>query len=140
MTSRDAAITVIQRELTAFARRARTRAAQIHPELSLVAYGMLDHIKARGGCRGTDLAAHFLLDKSTVSRQIAVLEQGGLIKRAADPHDQRGQILRPTEEGLRLLERANQRRRAAFEIRVADWHDTELEQLADHLQRYNAAC
>ncbi|MFD3457301.1 MarR family winged helix-turn-helix transcriptional regulator [Streptomyces sp. NPDC058691] len=139
MPARDAAIDVIQRELTAFARRARTRASQIHPELSLVAYGMLDYIEERGGCRVTDLASHFLLDKSTVSRQVAVLERGGLIERGSDPHDQRGQILRPSEQGLRLLAEANERRRLAFARRFADWDDTDLEQLAHHLHRYNAA-
>ncbi|MDX3071063.1 MarR family winged helix-turn-helix transcriptional regulator [Streptomyces sp. NPDC088354] len=139
MPARDTAIDTIQRELTAFARRARTRATQIHPELSLVAYGMLDYMKERGGCRGTDLASHFLLDKSTVSRQIAMLERAGLIARGSDPQDQRGQILRPSEQGLRLLAEANERRRIAFAGRFADWDDTDVQQLADHLQRYNAA-
>lgn len=139
MPARETAIDTIQRELTAFARRARTRATQIHPELSLVAYGMLDYMQERGGCRGTDLATHFLLDKSTVSRQIAVLERGGLLVRASDPHDQRGQILRPSDQGLRLLAEANERRRRAFAGRFADWEDADVQQLADHLQRYNAA-
>src|SRR5262245_55640959 len=99
MPARDRAIDTIQRELTAFARRARTQAAQLHPELSLVTHSLLDHMEKSGGCRGTDLASHFLLDKSTVSRQLAMMEREGLIVRAPAPGgDQRERLLRPSEE------------------------------------------
>ncbi|MGA5701921.1 MarR family winged helix-turn-helix transcriptional regulator [Peterkaempfera bronchialis] len=139
MPSRDVTIDTIQRELTAFARRARTRAAQLHPQLSLVTYSMLDHMVESGGCRATDLAAHFMLDKSTVSRQTAALERLGLIVRDADPGDHRGQILRPSEQGLRLLQEAYEQRRASYEDRLTDWADDDLERLAGYLRRYNAA-
>ncbi|GAA2719644.1 MULTISPECIES: MarR family winged helix-turn-helix transcriptional regulator [Streptomyces] len=139
MPDRDVTLSTIQRELTAFARRARHKAAQIHPELSLVTYSMLDHLEATGGCRGTDLADHFLLDKSTVSRQTAVLERLGLIVREVDPEDRRGQILRPSQDGLRLLAEAHRQRRAIFEDRFTDWDDADLERFARYLQRYNAA-
>ena len=139
MPNRDVTIDTIQRELTAFARRARTKAAQLHPELSLVTYSILDHIKERGGCRSTDLACHFMLDKSTVSRQIAMLDRNGLILREADPEDHRGQILRPSEHGLQLLEHAHEQRRASYTRRFTDWDDDDLERLAGYLERYNAA-
>ncbi|MFI9202211.1 MarR family winged helix-turn-helix transcriptional regulator [Streptomyces sp. NPDC053048] len=138
MPDRDVTISTIQRELTAFARRARHKAAQIHPELSLVTYSMLDHMDASDGCRGTDLAEHFLLDKSTVSRQIAVLDRLGLIVREQDPEDRRGQILRPSDGGLRLLAEAHRQRRAAFEERFTEWDDTDLDRFAGYLLRYNA--
>ncbi|MFJ6211993.1 MarR family winged helix-turn-helix transcriptional regulator [Streptomyces sp. NPDC092296] len=137
MPGRDATIDIIQRELTAFARRARTSAAQVHPELSLVTYSMLDHLKETGGCRATDLAARFLLDKSTVSRQTAMLERLDLIVRETDPDDHRGQILRPSERGLRMLTEAYQQRRLSFTERFTDWADDDLERLAGYLQRYN---
>ncbi|MEV4437885.1 MarR family transcriptional regulator [Streptomyces sp. NPDC049577] len=139
MPDRDVTITTVQRELTAFARRARHKAAQIHPELSLVTYTLLDHMRESGGCRGTDLAEHFLLDKSTVSRQTGVLERLGLIVREPDPDDRRGQILRPSPDGLRLLEEADRQRRTSFEERFTDWDDADLARFADYLRRYNAA-
>jgi DNA-binding MarR family transcriptional regulator len=139
MPERDVTITTIQRELTAFARRARQKAAQIHPELSLVTYTLLDHMSESDGCRGTDLAEHFLLDKSTVSRQIAVLERLGLIVREPDPEDRRGRVLRPSPDGLRLLEEAHRQRRASFEERFTDWDGADLERFAGYLARYNAA-
>ncbi|OIV36332.1 MarR family transcriptional regulator [Mangrovactinospora gilvigrisea] len=137
--NRDDAIEDIQRELTAFARRARTVAAQMHPGLSLVAYSILDMISERGGARGSDLAAHFLLDKSTVSRQVGNLERLGLVERRIDPGDHRGQILLPTEDGARMLADAYRRRKEIFVRRFTDWDDEDLDRLAGYLRRYNAS-
>ncbi|MER7035279.1 MarR family transcriptional regulator, partial [Streptomyces albidoflavus] len=81
---REESLDVIQRELTAFARRARATAARLHPDLPLVSYTLLAHIDYRQGCRATDLAAHYMLDKSTVSRQVAALEKLGLVERHPD--------------------------------------------------------
>lgn len=134
---RDAAIDVIQRELTAFARRARAQAGRLHPQLSLVTYAILDHLRETGGCRGTDLATHFMLDKSTVSRQITALERLGLIERSADPDDQRGQIIRASEAGHQLLESVAAARRTAFRQRLDGWDTADLDRFAAYLARYN---
>ncbi|MFC4909906.1 MarR family winged helix-turn-helix transcriptional regulator [Actinomadura gamaensis] len=80
--TRDDALETIRWELTALARRARAIAGRSHPELSLVAYSLLSHLNDTGGCRAIDLAEYFLLDKSTVSRQVAALERLGLVERA----------------------------------------------------------
>ncbi|MDH6140165.1 MULTISPECIES: MarR family winged helix-turn-helix transcriptional regulator [Kitasatospora] len=139
MSGRDASIETIQRELTAFARRARHKASQLHPELSLVSYSMLDLMHERGGCRAADLAAHFMLDKSTVSRQVGALERIGVIVREVDPDDHRGQILRPSEAGLKLLNEAYQMRRQSFLERFTDWDDDDLAGFARYLVRYGEA-
>jgi DNA-binding MarR family transcriptional regulator len=136
--ARAESIDSIQRELTAVARRARSVTAQIHPGLTLVTYTLLDHLHERGGCRGTDLAAHFLLDKSTVSRQISALERLGLVERTADPEDLRGQIIRPSAAGEQLLADVRERRHQAFLSRLADWPDGDLERFASYLTLYNA--
>lgn len=136
--ARAESIDSIQRELTAVARRARSVTAQIHPGLTLVTYTLLDHLHERGGCRGTDLAAHFLLDKSTVSRQISALERLGLVERTADPEDLRGQIIRPSAAGAQLLADVRERRHQAFLNRLADWPDDDLERFASYLTLYNA--
>ncbi|WP_035844594.1 MarR family winged helix-turn-helix transcriptional regulator [Kitasatospora azatica] len=139
MSGRDASIEIIQRELTAFARRARHKASQLHPELSLVTYSMLDLMNERGGCRAADLAAYFMLDKSTVSRQVGALEKLGYLSREADPEDHRGQILRPSDAGLALLRDAHEMRRQSFTERFTDWTDEDVARLAGYLVRYGAA-
>ncbi|MFG3586254.1 MarR family winged helix-turn-helix transcriptional regulator [Streptomyces sp. NPDC047990] len=134
-----AAVETIQREMTAFARRARASAGRMHPELSLVSYTLLGHLEESGGCRATDLAAHYALDKSTVSRQVAVLERTGLIERRIDPDDHRVQVLQLTEAGTRILAQVTESRRVAFRERLADWPAEDLERFAAYLVRYNTA-
>ncbi|MFF3124290.1 MarR family winged helix-turn-helix transcriptional regulator [Streptomyces sp. NPDC057908] len=136
---RQKSLDVIQRELTAFARRARAAAARLHPELPLVSYTLLAHIDDRHGCRATDLAAHYMLDKSTVSRQIGALEKLGLVERHPDPDDHRIQVLHPTEAGTQALASTQASRRSAYQERLADWTADDLAGFAEYLLRYNAA-
>ncbi|MEV5377472.1 MULTISPECIES: MarR family winged helix-turn-helix transcriptional regulator [Streptomyces] len=139
MPDRDASLETIQRELTAFARRARAAAARLHPELSLVSYTLLAHLEEQGGCRATDLAAHYLLDKSTVSRQIAGLERLGFVERRPAPEDQRAQVLHLTARGADTLAQVAANRRDAFRERLGDWDDADLDRFAGYLLRYNAS-
>jgi DNA-binding MarR family transcriptional regulator len=132
------AVETIQREMTVFARRARAAAGRMHPELSLVSYTLLGHLEESGGCRATDLAAHYALDKSTVSRQVAGLERAGLIERRPDAQDHRVQVLHLTDTGRHLLAQVTESRRAAFLERLADWPAEDLSRFADYLVRYNA--
>ena len=132
------AVETIQREMTVFARRARASAGRLHPELSLVSYTLLGHLEERDGCRATDLAAHYALDKSTVSRQVAALERVGLVERRQDPEDHRVQVLHLTEAGRHILGQVTVSRRAAVGERLADWSQEDLERFAGYLVRYNA--
>ncbi|MER5612667.1 MarR family winged helix-turn-helix transcriptional regulator [Streptomyces sp. NPDC002215] len=136
---REESLDVIQRELTAFARRARAAAARLHPELPLVSYTLLAHIEDRHGCRATDLASHYMLDKSTVSRQIATLEKMGLVERHPDPDDHRIQVLHPTAAGTQALASTQASRRTAYRERLADWTEEDLARFAEYLLRYNSA-
>ncbi|MFD7917982.1 MarR family winged helix-turn-helix transcriptional regulator [Streptomyces sp. NPDC059740] len=125
--------------MTAFARRARALAARVHPELSLVSYTLLAHLEERQGCRATDLAAYYMLDKSTVSRQVATLESLGFVERRLDPADHRVQVLHPTAKGTEMLANVTASRRRAFHERLSDWDEADLARFADYLSRYNAS-
>ncbi|MEU8033759.1 MarR family winged helix-turn-helix transcriptional regulator [Streptomyces sp. NPDC049099] len=124
--------------MTIFARRARASAGRMHPELSLVSYTLLSHLEEQAGCRATDLAAHYALDKSTVSRQVAALERAGLIERRPDTEDARVQVLHLTQAGREILAQVTCRRRAAFRERLANWPEEDLVRFAAYLERYNA--
>ncbi|MGH4032198.1 MarR family winged helix-turn-helix transcriptional regulator [Actinomycetota bacterium Odt1-20B] len=139
MAERDESIEIIQREMTAFARRARATAARMHPELSLVSFTLLSHLEYQGGCRATDLAAHYTLDKSTISRQVGALEKAGLVERRLDPTDHRVHVLHLTERGIEVLGQVTAARRVAFRERLADWGGPDLERFAEYLLRYNRA-
>ncbi|MET7289011.1 MarR family transcriptional regulator [Streptomyces sp. NPDC005573] len=138
-TAAQSAVETIQREMTAFARRARAVAARMHPELSLVSYTLLGHLEQSGGCRATDLAAHYALDKSTVSRQVTALERAGLIERRLDREDHRVQVLQLTDAGKGILAQVTRSRRAMLQERLADWSEEDLTRFAAYLERYNAA-
>ncbi|WP_330456035.1 MarR family transcriptional regulator [Streptomyces sp. NBC_00820] len=138
MTVAQTAVETIQREMTTFARRARAVAARMHPELSLVSYTLLGHLEQSGGCRATDLAAHYALDKSTVSRQVGALERAGLIERRLDPEDHRVQVLHLTEAGEEILAQVTRNRRTVLQKRLADWPEEDLVRFAAYLERYNA--
>ncbi|WP_189184580.1 MarR family winged helix-turn-helix transcriptional regulator [Streptomyces albiflavescens] len=125
--------------MTAFARRARATAGRMHPELSLVSYTLLGHLEECGGCRATDLASHYALDKSTVSRQVAALQRAGLIERRLDPDDHRVQVLHLTEAGTRILAQVTESRRDAFRERLSGWPEEDLERFAAYLVHYNTA-
>ncbi|WAU81568.1 MarR family winged helix-turn-helix transcriptional regulator [Streptomyces sp. Qhu-G9] len=139
MTAADVAIETIHHEMTAFARRARASAGRLHPELSLVSYTLLGHLEESGGCRATDLAAHYALDKSTVSRQVSALEAAELVERRSDPQDQRVQVLHLTPAGREILAQVTASRRVAFRERLAGWPEDDLRQFAGYLRRYNAS-
>ncbi|MGW3244753.1 MarR family winged helix-turn-helix transcriptional regulator [Streptomyces sp. NPDC001070] len=136
---KDASIETIHREMVAFARRARAAAARMHPQLSLVAYTLLTYMSDRPDCRATDLAQAFLLDKSTVSRQVAALERLGFVERRTDPCDHRVQVLLPTAAGAAVLAEATRAARRSVRGRLADWEDADLERFAAYLTRYNEA-
>ncbi|KOG43604.1 MarR family transcriptional regulator [Streptomyces resistomycificus] len=137
MKATETAVETIQREMTAFARRARASAGRLHPELSLVSYTLLGHLEEVDGCRATDLAAHYALDKSTVSRQVTALERAGLVVRRQDPEDHRVHVLGLTEAGRSILAQVTDRRRAAVLERLEDWAAEDLERFAGYLVRYN---
>ncbi|NJP43046.1 MarR family winged helix-turn-helix transcriptional regulator [Actinacidiphila epipremni] len=138
MAARESSLDVVQRELTAFARRARATAARMHPELSLVSYTILSHLEERQGCRATDLAAHYMLDKSTVSRQVAALEKMGFIERRVDESDHRVQLLHLAPGGEEILASARSSRQESIQARLADWDPEDLARFASYLVRYNA--
>ena len=137
---REESLDVIQRELTAFARRARAAAARLHPELPLVSYTLLAHIDDRHGCRATDLAAHYMLDKSTVSRQIA---HPGEARPGGAPPGPRGPPHpgAASHRGRDPRPRLDARPAAARPIqeRLAEWTADDLARFADYLLRYNAS-
>ncbi len=135
-------VAALERELTVLLRRARAYSGElartVHPDLEASAYGLLMHV-VDGGARATDLADYFGIDKSTVSRQVRLLEQLGLLSREPDPEDLRALRLVPTPEGVRRLSAARDARRRRVEERLDGWRPDDVQALAALLARYNTA-
>jgi DNA-binding MarR family transcriptional regulator len=126
----------VYRELAVFSRRARALGSRVHPDLSLVAYTLLAHISTGPGVRATDLARHYNLDKSTVSRQLATLDELGMIAREGG--GRAGQDIVLTPKGEQTLAAANDSMREAVTARLAGWSSEELERFAGYLELFNA--
>ncbi|MWV47021.1 MarR family transcriptional regulator [Paenibacillus sp. HJL G12] len=83
------------------------------------------------------LADHLLLNLSTASRQVAVLEGKSYIRRYPDTNNGRISLVEITPEGLEMLHKVQKARYDAYEEMLADWSPEELEQLKSNLTRLN---
>ena len=135
--ARDAAIEDLYQGLTTLARRARDVGDNVHPGLSLVAYTLLTQVDATPGMRAADLAAHFCLDKSTLSRQLEQLIAAGLLRRDGERPGRRGYVLALTAAGRRHLDAAAQAVRCRLAERLADWDDRDIAAFAQLVTRFN---
>ena len=139
-SSRAALLDTIFEEINILTRRGTARARRLAAPLSYVEHSLLQFIGATPGCRATDIASSFHLNRSTVSRQIAGLLEQGLVEYAprGDDAHHRGRELQLTEAGKsRLSSARGEQRKASFE-RLSDWSDEELKLFAQLLDRYNS--
>jgi DNA-binding MarR family transcriptional regulator len=141
VTSEDETFGAIEHELCTLLRRARAISSemgrQVHPDLDPEAYGLLVGIHDHGRARASDLADHFGLGKATVSRQLKVLAELGLIERGPDPADGRAYVLVLTARGRQRLEAARSARRERWHAKLGRWPIEDVRTLADMLARFN---
>lgn len=128
----------IMSELVDLSRRGRATTQRLHPDLSHVGYTMLSQLQARGSASAAELGQLSGLNKSTISRQLADLQRGGLIVRELDPADSRVQRIRPSARGSELLAEADASLSIEVQHRTQGWTPEELATFADLLGRYNA--
>lgn len=133
---RTPSIARIQDGLTTISRRGAARARQSYASLSLVDQSLVTYIGANPGCRNVDISAHFQLNKSTVSRQVAALVGLGLVEVRGSTA--RGQGLALTETGEDLRRKLADEVLAALTERLASWSEDDLRTFAQMLERFNA--
>lgn len=134
---RDTSIARVQRELTTIARRGTARIRRENQALSEVDRSLLAYIQSRPGCRAVEIAAHFRLNRSTVSRQLATLQEHGFIAHRPIPGAGRGVALQLTAEGERALSSVAATLHDALTERFSGWSEREIDQFARLLERYN---
>ena len=135
--ARDAALDDLYLGLTTLARRARDVGDELHPGLSLVDYTLLTQIDVTPGMRAADLAAHFCLDKSTLSRQLEQLISAGLPRRDEEQPGRRGYALALTAAGRRHLDVAGHAVRDRLTERLTGWDDDDVAAFARLVARFN---
>lgn len=133
----------IEREVRQLLHRVRRTSQEnarlVHPELNPAAYSVLVFVVDREPTRASDVVEHLGVDKGAVSRQVAHLEQLGLVERSCDLVDRRAQTLVLTPEGKVRFAAVVERRRSDFAGRLSKWSAEDLAKFADQLGRYNAS-
>ncbi|ONI72931.1 MarR family transcriptional regulator [Actinosynnema sp. ALI-1.44] len=138
---RESATHALERELSVLFGRARSvslsLAARVHPELDAACYALLLHLGDVGPVRAADVVERTGLDKSTISRQIARLEELDLVERVADPHDGRARLVQLTDVGAQRLETVRTDRRARLHAILDSWPTDEITTFSTLLGKLN---
>ena len=87
------------------------------------------------GISQDQLAEAIYVNKSNVTRQLAQLEQGGLIKRVASSQDRRQLLVYPTERAKALYPRLKEIQRDWNEQLLADFSEEERQALYRMMER-----
>ncbi|MGA8980447.1 MAG: MarR family transcriptional regulator [Pedococcus sp.] len=132
-------------EITRWLRRARSSqhriASDVHPDLDASGYAVLVTVRelaeAGGGARGADISDALGLHKSTMSRNLAVLEELGLIERIPDPLDARARQVGLTTAGSAALERSFEGRRERLRQQLQTWETADIAEFARLLRLLN---
>lgn len=128
----------LERQLALLARRVvKSVALPGETVLERPAYAALGRLVDGGPLRPTVLAALLEVDLSVVSRQLRALQDNGLVQREPDPDDARAMLVRPTPAGLAALEETRRVRRAVLGEALADWSQTDRDDLVRLLTAYN---
>lgn len=101
-------------------------------------YGLLARVGELQPVRLSDLAHVLGVDVSTTSRQVAALEQRGLLSRSADPVDGRAVRLDLTTAGQAYLEKLSQAWHEIVAEALVDWHPDEVAEFAEMIDRFVA--
>lgn len=100
---------------------------------------LLRHLRGTTQMRISDLAEASRLDVSTVSRHVKALEEAGHVARVEDPVDRRASLVRLTDDGAELYDRAMSVRAAALAAAIGDWPDADRSTLLDLVRRLAAS-
>ncbi|WP_243658764.1 MarR family winged helix-turn-helix transcriptional regulator [Tamaricihabitans halophyticus] len=139
--AREEAATAIERELSVLFARARSFslsiAAEVHPELDSAAYALLVRLSDIEPVRAAEVVDKSGLDKSTVSRQIARLEELSLIERVIDPTDGRARLVQLTEAGRERLTAVRARRSQRLRDTFTSWSTADASEFGRLLGKFN---
>jgi DNA-binding MarR family transcriptional regulator len=132
-------IETIEREIGDLARVLEAMQRHRHYPLERAQYLLLRVLEAKGPTPTATLADLLLLDDSTVTRQIASMEEADLVARQPNPNDRRSSLIHATRYGLTVMRKMRRMRLDRIDRLVADWTASERDTLAMLLQKLNGA-
>ncbi|MFF3222625.1 MarR family winged helix-turn-helix transcriptional regulator [Nocardia suismassiliense] len=84
-----------------------------------------------------ELSEAFQLDISTINRQVAAMLKQGLVDRVPDPDGGIARKIQASSKGLEVLAADRRQSREGIGTVVADWDDTDVDQLSRLIARFN---
>lgn len=112
-------------------------ASRFDPDVPPTAFYVLRYVMKHQPCTAGDIVKAMALDKSAVSRQVALLREAGFVDVVPDAADGRVMTLGSTDRAeVRMLE-VRHENRAVFRSHVEGWTDDELAEFAGWLHRFN---
>lgn len=130
-------LTVLERELAQLVRALEAVQRKRAYPLERAQYLLLGVLEREGPQPISSLAWHLLLDDSTVTRQVAVLEAQALIDRQPNPNDGRSTLIRATRRGLRMAEQMRKMRTSRISLLFENWSEKDRCNLAALLEKLN---
>ncbi|MCG8347531.1 MAG: MarR family transcriptional regulator [Chloroflexales bacterium] len=108
--------------------------AEFRPyDLSTPQYAILVHATEEG-MPLSQICKEMLADNSNLTRLVDRLEERGLVRRAADPHDRRVTLVQLTPEGAALSAELRPRHRALVEERMSNLSNEQVAALHNALE------
>ncbi|MFT4202253.1 MarR family winged helix-turn-helix transcriptional regulator [Gordonia sp. (in: high G+C Gram-positive bacteria)] len=135
----DDLIAELENELTEFWRRGRARARErahaVDPRMDPSCYPLLMAVAHRGPIPMSTLVQRLEIEKSTVTRQVDVLERLGLVARLPDPDDARARVVELTADGHRRIGEVFATAVPQWRERLSRWDPDDVRTLIDLMRR-----
>ena len=132
----DAAI--VERELMILDRMLEALQRKRRYPLDRAAFLILRTLSDGGSATVGGLARTLLVDDSTMTRQVAALEERGMVSRTPNPADRRAGVIAVTPKGEAQMRDMLMLRRQRVGFYLADWQADEREAFGQLLGRFNA--
>ena len=132
---------VVELELLKLVRHLETfgRRSSLYQEVDRAGYIALRTVDGLGPSSINRLAQELHLDSSTVTRQVGVLESGGLVTRHVDPNDGRSWLIDLTSRGRKAMRTVERGRHHAIDSMLRGWSTEEVHDLARMITKLNLA-
>lgn len=136
-TDETLSLTTLERELAYLVRMLEAVQRRRNYPLERAQYLLLDLLGQHGPQPVADLAQKLVLDSSTVTRQVAVMEQQQLIDRLPNLEDGRSTLVRATRRGQLAAQQMRDLRLSRIALLFNDWTRAERRQLAGLVGKLN---
>jgi len=136
-TNSDTTVSALEQELAYLVRWLEAVQRRRRYKLERAHYLLLNLLVEDGSQSVGRIAARLRLDASTVTRQVAVMTELGLVCKQPRPEDRRGGMVCATEEGRQQAQDVQREREQRVEELVEGWPEAKRRQLVDSLGGLN---